>query len=102
MVKESSQAPPPPDDNPQGNGDAAEQITPVKLSLDERFTAWQMQHLEENKEKYRYSSRAARKELVQATLQHFVDKLVELGETVDRPKRVAIKEVRPLCEFDQG
>lgn len=45
---------------------------------------------------------------MQATLEEFVQQLTELGEVIDRAKRVAIKEVRglmpcglmPLVRFD--
>lgn len=66
---------------------------PVKLSLDERFNDAQLVVLEANKEKYRVAGRAARKELVQATLEQFVTMLERMEEVVNQHKRVAIREV---------
>lgn len=72
---------------------AGETPTPVKISLDDRFNRAQQEFMEANKEKYRLSGRAGRKELVQATLEQFVAMLEQKEEVVDRTKRVAIKEV---------
>lgn len=64
------------------------------ISLDDRFNGSQLRSLNDTKELYRAAPRAAKKELIQKTLDEFVAELVAQGEVLTKAQIGAIKSVR--------
>lgn len=65
-----------------------------RKKLDARFTPKQLEHLNENKDLYRYAPGKRRREIAQATGDHFLKQIQKAGRDPSKTEIAALYDVR--------